>query len=241
MGISILDSVVQRLQAEGFEAGEAYPGQKFPLLTKPAAAVHMEKVDRTGMTVTLEINILCPGSMGGTQCELEALRATNILRKSGADCVQNGCTYDGLAQAYSVQILATFVAVTEADSYTLGPGFYVFIDNICLFGAVSFTAERQSKHDLHFAMGETDPVGSSRGEERWLITVEELLLPGDYIPGTERKEFTVRVEKSARFQEVYSGCRWISQKKQLTREGIRRIRTGIAMSMEESLIGENEL
>ena len=121
MGISILELVLRRLREAKFTADVAFPGQKFPQITKPVAAVHIEKVDRANMTVTVEVNIICPAAMGGTACEVEALRATEILRWSGAVCIQNGCTYDGISQVYVVAILATFTCVTEASKCSLGP------------------------------------------------------------------------------------------------------------------------
>ena len=112
MGYSILELVLQRLREEGFSADIAYPGQKFPQITEAVAAVHIEQVDRANLTVTLEVSIVCPAAMGGTACEVEALRATEVLRWAGAVCVQRGCTYDGVAQVYMVPILATFTGTT---------------------------------------------------------------------------------------------------------------------------------
>ena len=56
MGISILELVLRRLREAKFTADVAFPGQKFPQITKPVAAVHIEKVDRANMTVTVEGN-----------------------------------------------------------------------------------------------------------------------------------------------------------------------------------------
>ena len=80
MGYSILELVLRRLRQANFNANVAFPGQMFPQITNTVAAVHIEKVDRANLTVTIEINIICPASMGGTACEVEALRATETLR-----------------------------------------------------------------------------------------------------------------------------------------------------------------
>ena len=98
MGISILELVLRKLRQARFTADVAYPGQKFPEIKSTVAAVHIEKVDRANMTVTVEVNIISPADLGGTACEVEALRATDALRWAGAVCVQNGCTYDGVSQ-----------------------------------------------------------------------------------------------------------------------------------------------
>jgi hypothetical protein len=54
LGISILELVLRLLRQENFTADIAYPGQKYPVLTEPVAAVHLEKVDRANLTVTVE-------------------------------------------------------------------------------------------------------------------------------------------------------------------------------------------
>ena len=66
MGISILELVLRRLREAKFTADVAFPGQKFPQITKPVAAVHIEKVDRANMAVTVEVNIICPAAIGNT-------------------------------------------------------------------------------------------------------------------------------------------------------------------------------
>ena len=77
MGHSILEYVLRLLRQERFAADVAYPGQKFPRITDPVAAVHIEKVDRANMTVTVEISIIVPAA----QAEL----AMQILRDNGQD------------------------------------------------------------------------------------------------------------------------------------------------------------
>ncbi len=236
MGISIVESVVEELKLSGFQAGVAYPGQKYPSITSPVAAVHIQRVDRAGMLVTMEVNIICPGGMGGTQCELEALRAVEVLRRIGGECIQNGCTYDGIAQVYCVQILATYIAVSDADSSLIGPGFEVFINSIPIRYATAFSAERKSDSQLHFSVGETEPVGSSRGWGGWQFRIEERIPAGIVEQEDNRKVFDLHVDKRSGFREIYYDCMWTSVHRELTREGTLRVRTGIAVSMEEQLI-----
>lgn len=233
MGISILDLVIRRLREEKFVADIAYPGQKFPQINQTVAAVHIEKVDRAGMTVTVEVNIIAPAAMGGTACELEALRATEILRWSGAVCVQNGCRYDGIAQVYVVQILATFTGITEEDRYVLGPGFYVYLDDLLQMDAVAVSEEEVIGIQPEYAMGEAAPIGiSSSGGKFWTIRLEELI-PSGY-PEMEEPGavFTMKVTTEEK-TEIYSGCQWTSIQREYTKEGLRRIRKGFALSREE--------
>lgn len=232
MGISILEQVLRILRQEDFAASVAFPGQKFPQITGPVAAVHIEKVDRSSLTVTLEVNILCPAAMGGTACELEALRATEVLRWDGAVCVQNGCTYDGVSQVYSVSILATYTCITDADSCTMGPGFYVYIDEVRQYYAVAFTGEEQQGYEAAYAMGSAAPVGIQEGKRLWHITLEELIPSGSPESREPEAAFELKVATKTK-TEVYYHCRWTSIRREFTRDGLRRIRRGIAMDRQE--------
>ena len=232
MGYSILELVLRRLREEEFKADIAYPGQKFPTITQPSAAVHIEKVDRANLTVTVEVNIICPADMGGTACEVEALRATEILRWAGAVCVQNGCTYDGIAQVYVVPVLATFTGITEADACTLGPGFKVYINEVYQPYARNVSAEQDCGVEAEYVTGEAAPAGISQGRWLWNIRLEELIPAGS--PETEEPEGLFQMEIVTDVKtEKYFHCRWTSNRREYTREGLRRIRTGISMQRKE--------
>lgn len=233
MGYSILELVLRRLREEGFAADIAYPGQKFPQIKETVAAVHIEKVDRSNMAVTIEVSIICPASMGGTACEVEALRATEILRWSGAVCVQNGCTYDGVAQVYVVEVQATFTGVTEADDCIIWPGFYCYINGIVQRFAIGFSMENTTGAQAEYVMGEILPVASSLGKCTWEIRLEELIPWGTEEPADPEGEFSLQVATDLK-TETYIGCRWTSVKREMTKQGLRRIRTGFARNRGEA-------
>jgi len=233
MGISILELVLRRLREAKFKADVAYPGQKYPLITEPVATVHIEKVDRAGLTVTMEVNIICPASYGGTACEVEALRATEILQGDGAVCIQNGCTYDGVSQVYVVAGLATYTCVTEKDDCILGPGFEVYIDEVNYPFVTSFAAEEVRQYAAEYEMGESMPMGISPGKVQWNITMEELILPGSPEYNEPEGTFMLEVVRAAG-TETYYHCKWVSIRREMTREGLRRTQKGIAMLKEVS-------
>lgn len=104
--MGIITSVVEMLRQADFSVEEAYPGRKYPLITEPVAAVHLEKADRAKGMVTIGVDILCPESFGGVFCEEEALRAVEVLHRAGAACILDGCRHNGLARLNSVRILA---------------------------------------------------------------------------------------------------------------------------------------
>lgn len=232
MGISILELVLRLLREANFTADVAFPGQKFPLITEPVAAVHIEKVDRANMTVTLEVNIICPAALGGTACEVEALRATEALRWSGAVCIQNGCTYDGVSQVYIVSILATFTGITEENKCSLGPGFQLFINNIYQPYAIAFTEEEVQERQAEFVTAEPAPIGFSQGSYYWNITLEELIPAGSPETVEPAGAFEVKLVTDAK-TEYYYHCKWTSIKRAFSQEGLRRIRKGISMLREE--------
>ena len=232
MGISILELVLRRLREENFHADVAYPGQKFPMITEPVAAVHIEKVDRSSLTVTVEVNIICPAAMGGTACEVEALRATEVLRWAGAVCIQNGCTYDGVSQVYVVSVLATFTCITEADNCVLGPGFKVYINEIRQPYAVSVWEEETPGIQAEYVMGEAHPAGISGGSCLWNLQLEELIPAGSPETAEPNGAFKLKIVTDVK-TETYYHCRWTSIKREFTRDGLRRIRKGISMLREE--------
>ena len=233
MGFSILELVLRRLREDGFTADIAFPGQKFPQISDTVAAVHIERVDRANLEVTVEINIICPASVGGTVCEMKALRATEVLRWSGAVCVQNGCTYDGVAQVYVVSVLATFTGVTEEDDCMVGPGFYCYVDNLIHRFVIGFTSVEQTGAAAEYVIGEAVPIGTSIGTAGWEIQLEELIPVGSPEFASPSEPCVVKIVTDQK-TEIYSGCRWISVRREFTKQGLRRIRTGIALQREES-------
>ena len=233
MGFSVLELVLRRLREENFTADVAYPGQKYPEITETVATVHIDKVDRSSLTVTVEVNILSPAHLGGTACEVEALRATEVLRWAGAVCIQQGCRYDGITQVYVVSILATFTGITGEDSFDPGPGFEVRIDGIYHPYALSFTSEEFQDRQAEFVMGEAAPAGIGQGAYYWKITLEELIPAGSPQTAEPEGAFEMTVATDIK-TETYYHCRFTSVKRQHTREGLRRIRTGISMLREES-------
>lgn len=240
MGYSILELVLRRLRQAGFRADIAYPGQKYPQIGQTVATVHIEKVDRANLTVTMEVSILCPASTGGTACEVEALRATEILRWAGAVCVQNGCTYDGVSQVYVVSILATFTGTTDADDCVIWPGFYCYVDELIQRFAVGITVEEYTGRQPEFVMGEAAPTGVSEGSHYWSIELEELIPAGSGVSKEPEGSFVLKLITDEKTEE-FTGCTWLNTRREYTKAGLRRIHKGIALGRREVTDGLSEL
>ena len=230
---SILELAVRQLTEAGFSASTAYPGQKMPEITAPAAAVHLYKVDSGSQAVTVEVLILSPAGLGGAECEMAARKAAAALQAAKAVCVQTGCQFDGAAQVYSVSLLATFSGDTGEASHRLGPGFDIYVNDVHQSWAVAFSAELVRELTPEYATRSSEAVAITPGSVCWNIRLEELFPPG--FPETEAPsgEFTLKVVREGKAR-VYGPCRWASVSRSFGPEGLRRVQQGIALGEEEA-------
>jgi len=232
LGNGILEKVRQALEGAGFSAGEAYPGGKMLQITGPVAAFHLHRVDSGTRTATVEVTVLCPGEMGGSACEAEALKAASALQAAGAVCVQKGCVYDGGCRLYSVSILASFEAVTDNGACITGLDFQVEVNDVPLPWALVFSEERVQEQTLEFATRSSLPVAITPGSCCWNIRLEELVPTGAQETAEPEGEFRLRVRRGGR-SELYGPCRWSSVTRSFSAEGLRRISKGLALTRKE--------
>ncbi len=231
MGYSILELVLRRLRAANFLVSVAFPGQKFPRIQETVATAHIKQVDRANMTVTMEVSILAPAAMGGTACEMEALRATEVLRGDGAVCVQNGCTYDGVAQVYVVQVLATFTGVTEENDCTIWPGFYCYVADALRRYATVFASRYQRQARMEYTACQVEPIGCTVANSSWEIELEELIPAGSPEATDPEGEFVLELVTEKK-TEQFTGCRWTSIERRFSKQGVHKHCKGVAMNRE---------
>jgi len=84
---TIVSGVIDRLRSAGIRSDEAYPGRQIPALTGAVAAVRLGRVDRPVRTTRVQVVIMSPASLGGSSCEVTALRAVEVLQDMGGTCV----------------------------------------------------------------------------------------------------------------------------------------------------------
>jgi len=236
MSGSILDLVLDSLRQVNFQAEAAYSGRKYPQIHEPVATAHIHKADRDNRTVTVEVHIICPSALGGTFCELEALRAVEALCGRGASCTQDGCEYDGLAKVYLVRILAAFQCVSGPESCAMGPGFRVYILETELPYAVSFHSEWTLDVTPVYEIGETAPIGVQESGSLWKFQLEELVPAGCRETEFPVSVFHFQVENDVT-RETYYRCCWTGIRREYTPRGLRLIRTGISMERKEESLG----
>lgn len=232
MGSQQLETVLTLLRNAGFSAELAYPGRSIPRITTTVAAVHLENVDTENATVTVEVYMICPQSLGGSTCESAALTAIQALSQAGAVCIQDGCVYDRVSQVYRVSIHALFSSITGTTS----PAFSVYIDGLLQAYPISFREDEDTGCQPEYAIGDAFPIGSGTGSRRWVLELEEQIPPGASESTLSDKAFTMVVDACG-IRRTYSGCRWTSATREFTRDGLRRVRKGFAMSRREASNG----
>lgn len=231
MGNGILGAILQNLREAGFAADYGYPGHARAMAEGAAAAIHLAKVDNSNSSVTVEVSVICPSVLGGTRCEMEALRVMEMLQADGAVCIQSGCKFDGMAQTYVVQIMAEYCGTLDGDVFTPRPKFSVSMNGKSIPFVVSFDAEQIRDDKVQYVMGESAPVGISSGSWIWNLRLEEMIPAGEVEDSDTGDPLSIKIAGSV-MTEVYNGCRWTSVQRTITREGIRKIRKGMAMERE---------
>lgn len=216
-----LNAVIAGLQREGYRTGRAFPGERMPHIQKPAVAVALQK-EASG-SQTLAVTVLYPENMGGGACEDDARVVAGFLRGMGYECVQEHCQYDGKSDRFFVRILATWNDVQADAPYS------VAIDDGVMRYATAFSAEQKNEVTAVGAMGQDAPVGAVSGKKPWALTLEELIPRDIGEPEDPAEPFVLAVHRGA-VRECYEGCYWTGHYRQDTQEGLRKIRTAIALT-----------
>lgn len=220
--MGILSETVRCLTEGGFRAQRAYPGGNRMAITGVVAAVQLENMDHSGATV--RVNVLSSGSMGGGACEDGAIRILQILQAAGGVCNLEKCGYLTDAEAFCTPVIA-FFAGEETDGVWIPAEepaepeksvFTLTVGGVALKNAVSFTAQRA-----------TDEMVLEIGNALWHFTLEESLPLDSTEAAVPEESFIIVVTRQGR-TETYTDCILTQQKRVLTGDGLRQIRTGVA-------------
>ena len=213
---TIVNQVIRQLRSADIRADEAYPGGRIPALTGAVAAVRLGKIDRSVRTTAVQVVIMSPASGGGSQCESTALHAIDVLQAMGGTCTKDMCKFDEMADVFYIEIEADFFGTELAGGWSAGPGFSVTIGLQDIPHAVSFGMQRSTDEEI-----------TSINDAKWQFTLEELLPLDGSEPAAPQEPFTLTVVRET-YDEILSGCHWISVKREDTLRGVSQIRVGIA-------------
>lgn len=216
MGQTIVDRVIDALQAVAIRADEAYPGGRIPALTGPVAAVRLGKVDWSVRTTAVQVTVMSPSELGGAICETTALRAMAALQEIDGTCQKGLCQFDNVADVFYTEITVEFFGTAMEDTWSAGPGFAITIGAQAMKWATGFSSARKIGGDVTALSG-----------AKWEFTLEELMGPGSVDPPDPVEPFVLTVVRG-NGEEIYFGCTWTSVSREDTLKGIRQVRGGVA-------------
>lgn len=218
-----LNAVIAGLQREGYRTGRAFPGERMPHIQKPAVAVALQK-EASG-SQTLAVTVLYPENMGGGACEDDARVVAGFLRGMGYECVQEHCQYDGKSDRFFVRILATWNDVQADAPYTVSVG----------TDLMRYTTSFQAEQKINVEDWDgTD--GENSASAPWTLTLEEMIPRDVEEPEDVTSPFTLTVSRGT-VEESYSGCCWSSHNRLDTQEGLKKVRTVLALKRSIKKVG----
>ena len=194
-----------------------------PHIQKPAVAVALQK-EASG-SQTLAVTVLYPENMGGGACEDDARVVAGFLRGMGYECVQEHCQYDGKSDRFFVRILATWNDVQADAPYTVTVG-----ENLMRY-TTSFQAEQ--KINVEDWDGRD---GENSASAPWTLTLEEMIPRDVEEPEDVAVPFVLTVSRGT-VEESYSDCCWSSYNRLDTQEGLKKVRTVLALKRNVKKLG----
>ena len=111
MGIELIHETIHALQQAGIPAQRGLPVGKIPCITAPVAAVCIDKIEPS--IVTLAVRICTSAKSGGAACEDAALQAAQALGQIGAVYQIRNVEFDGKSGLFGITVLVTFSRVYD--------------------------------------------------------------------------------------------------------------------------------
>ena len=159
---------------------------------------------------------MSPADAGGSACETTALKAVGILQDMGGTCVKAMCKFDEMADVFYINIDVEFFGTALPNSWSPGPGYAIKIGLQDMNHVTRFQSQRETDKDV-----------TAIANAKWHFTMEELLPPGTSEPMDPAEPFNLFVSRS-NGDETYTGCTWLSVKREDTIKGVSQIRVGVA-------------
>lgn len=222
----IVTGVIEALTEAGIEAQAAYPGGMMPNITAARAAVSLEKLDHTARSGTVLVTVMVPVSLGGSVCEDTAVRVGKLLEEMGGICTQEGCKFNGYADAYYIRVLGTFYGGAVMDGWNTAADFTVTAGIQPLANTVSFRAE-QAVDTL---------TGTPLDTSVWTFRLVEEFGRGQAPVPSPTEPFTLTITRTSGI-ENYNECTWTAVELENTPTGLRQIRKGVAKSRSYLFVG----
>ena len=222
----IVTRVVEALAEAGITAQAAYPGGMMPNISGSRAAVSLEKLDHTARAGTVLVTVMTPVAAGGSVCEETAIQVGRVLEEMGGICTQEGCKFNGYADAYYIRVLGTFYGGAVMDGWNTAADFTVTTGLQSLPNTVSFRAE-QAVDTL---------TGTPLNTSVWSFRLVEEFGRGQAPLPSPVEPFTLTITRTSGI-ENYNECTWTAVELENTATGLRQIRKGVAKSRSFLAVG----
>ena len=229
MGYELLKALVELLRSEGISAGEAYPGAGAPAVDGPRTAVGLLGVDLPAGLAKFQIRVLSPRILGGWNCQIWAVRVTEVLNSAGMTCEAREMEYLDAFDCFCVTIRADLPVLRNSDGSFAWARMQIFCGDVEQMGVESFTAARNQGRRMLGTFCQSEAVGITPGHGGWVL---ELVQRTDRLPACPAEPFILTVREGDR-ECRYTGCGWNEERFEHTRSGLRLIRRGFALRREE--------
>lgn len=212
MGRVSIGDIVTALNDAGIPAEHGFPAEKMAAIAKPVAAVSLLGAALREQTMTVLVTILSPAESGGAVCEDTALTVGEILSALDSDCTIGECQFDGKAGLFYTKIKADFL--TEIPKVKINDTLLEYVEAFTCWRTVDEEAgiTELSKALWNFRLEEFFPTGASENQD-------------------EEEPF-VLMHISQNGSETYSDCKWTYHKRVWGSTGVRQIRLGTAVDMQ---------
>lgn len=218
-----INKVITALGQAGISARRGYPSGLVPSLAEPLAAVSIQSAQTNALTLTVQVYM--PMDRGCAGCEDLSLTVAGLLRALGAECQVGQCSFGTKEGLFSLPVTAVFTQQAGQTRPTAIAQPQVQIDGV----AVETVVDVATGYSCSAATGvdpDTDEAQMVSGDQRWTVTVEDLVASAQSPLETVVDGFTLRILRDEE-TEVYTGCCWSKITTVLTAAGIRRTRVAI--------------
>ena len=224
MNKSLVEIVVETLEAVGLHAQRAFPGGRTPAIDCLETTVGIKEVDRAAGTATVKVSVLTPANLGAALCEDEGLYICSLLRNIGGACRQGEAIYDARGDFFCVPVEATFTGYEALDGWSNpapapAPTYTVKVENVVLEHVAAFDAECT-----------VDTSDLSAGQKYWTFRLEEIIPLDRQESIIPAEPFSIAVAKEYG-ADVYSGCKITGRKRLFREDGLHHIWEGTADGM----------
>lgn len=218
MGYAIVETVVSALCDAGIRAGKAYPGQKMPAPEGTVAAVSLKLCDRAQKLECVQVLVLGPAKLGGSECEKAGAAVCDVLQGMGANCIQNACQFQSKTGLFCVEVEGRFLTEqpSEPDAEPVVYSFSATVGGKNVENLVSATAYRMWNEETGTVL------------DTWTVQLVEQITGTEGAAGVE-EPFEVRLTRNDQ-TDIFTGCTWSSWRRVLDSSGLKQTRSAVAQS-----------